>query len=148
MMMSCESSEDVLRWTDVPRDATTYIVISADASSICSEPSPRVAVFHSVASVSLILANDESRSGTSDGSGLNCSRGGSAVVTRTVSDFATMGCVGIVKLPDFVSVAVEFWQFAVYAPVPEGMRGVGYVQLIRPSGPALCSGSEPGGASP
>src|SRR6185503_2421942 len=148
MTMSCESSDDVLRWTDVPRDATTYIVMSAAASSICSEPRPRVAAFHSVASVSLILANDESRSGTRDGSGLNCSRGGSSVVTRTVSDVATIGCVGIVKLPDFVSVAVEFWQFAVYAPVPAGMRGVGYVQLIKPSAPALCSASEPGGTSP
>src|SRR6185295_4259064 len=123
MMMSCESSDDVLRWTDIPRDATTYIVMSADASSICSEPRPRVAAVHSVASVSLILANDESRRGTSDGSALNCSRGGSSVVTRTVSDVATIGCAGIVKLPDLVSVAVELWHFAVSAPVPEGMRG-------------------------
>src|SRR6185295_3278795 len=129
MTMSCESSDEVLRWTDVPRDATTYIVMSADASSTRREPSPRVAEVHSVASVDLIFANDESRSGMSDGSGLSCSRGGSSVVTRTVSDVATMGCVGIEKLPDFVSVAVEFWQFAVYAPVPAGMRGVGYVQL-------------------
>src|SRR5678816_857374 len=122
--------------------------MSADCSLISSEPRPRVAAFHSVASVALILSNDESRSGTSDGSALNCSRGGSSVVTRTASDVATIGCVGSVKLPDFVSVAVELWQFAVYAPVPAGMRGVGYVQVMRPSGPALCSGSEPGGTSP
>jgi hypothetical protein len=113
MTMSCESSDVVLRWTEMPRDATTYTVMSGDASSIRREPSPRVAELHSVASVSLILANDESRSGTSDGSGLTGSRGGSSVVTRTLSDVAAMGCVGIVKLPDFVSVAVAVWQFAV-----------------------------------
>src|ERR1700704_43351 len=122
--------------------------MSADPSTTARSPRPRVADFHSAARVAAIFAADESRRGTSDGSGLNGSCGGRSVVTRTVNDVGAIGRVGMVKAPVFVSLAAGPWQLAVNVPVPAGMRGVGYVQLTRPSGPALCCGSEPGGMSP
>src|SRR2546425_10538500 len=97
--------------------------MSADCSDTCSDPSPRVAFFHSFDSVATIDFAELSRSGTSDGSSFVVSRGGVLTDTWTLKPDGLIVRAGIsngvvsVRWPMLVSHAMKC------SPFPAGTRG-------------------------
>src|SRR5437762_874732 len=122
--------------------------MSADCSTTWRLPRPRVALFHSVGRVALIFATAASRSGTSDGSGLNCARGGTSAVTRTLNEVGVIAPTSISNEPVAVPLMDPLVHVTLYVAMPFGTRGVGYVQRAMPCGSAVTSGRRPGGCSP
>ena len=124
------------------------MLISAEVSTICNAPSPRVAFFHSVASVARIFASAASRSGTSDGSGRSLSLGAGLVVTCTARPLAIIGGRATANPFDSRAMPTAFWQVTQCAPFEFGIRGAAYVHRSTPVCGTVCAASVGGGASP